>query len=160
LQFPICYDFMKTGEELEICNLTRRVFNEFNAAYYSEEGARGFYSYVNQYMLSWRSKIDHFVLTAKAQDFIIGMIEIKDHEHMSLFFVEKQFQQRGVGKDLLRRSLSYCLNRKPYISNITVNSTPYAIFIYEKIGFYQIGPERAENGIYFTPMALDIRLYP
>lgn len=151
------YDLMRAGDETEICDLVIRVFNEFNAVQYPEEGIRAFYNYVNPYMLKKRSNADYFIYTAKSENHIAGMIEVKESEHISLMFVDKKFHRSGVGRNLMMHALLECQERKPDMLTITVNSSPFAVGIYEKYGFCIAGPDRTENGIYYTPMMLDIK---
>lgn len=154
--YQFVYDLMKLGEESAVCSLVGRVFDEFNAKQYSEEGIRGFYHYINPSMLIRRSQANHFVCTAKTEKRMVGMIEVKAYAHISLLFVDRQFHGRGVGRNLIRTALLKCRNKKPDVENISVNSSPFAVPIYEKFGFCIMGPDRTENGIYFTPMVLDI----
>lgn len=35
---------------------------------------------------------------------------------------------------------------------MTVNSSPYAVPVYEKLGFHATGSEQTVNGLRFTPM--------
>jgi len=61
------------------------------------------------------------------------MIEVREERHITMFFVEKEFQGTGVGQELLRRALAICLRRNPKLSKITVNSSPNAVKIYERL---------------------------
>lgn len=148
---------MATGEESEICDLVIRVFDEFNRSEYSEEGIRGFYSYVSPFMLSKRTRLNHFVLTAKVDHQIAGIIEVCDFDHISLLFVDKPFQQRGIAGILMEKALRHCQQERQDKTSITVNASPYAVSIYKKLGFYITGTDRTQNGIFFTPMKLDFK---
>jgi len=154
LSSPISCDLMKAGDESQICELVIRVFNEFNASLYSDEGVRGFYSYANPYELAKRSKENCIVFSAKADGRFIGMIEIRDYEHISLLFVDRDFHNKGIGRRLLKSALSQCRVQKPDMVMLTVNASPYAVNIYKKLGFSVAGTDRTENGIFFTPMLL------
>ena len=44
----------------------------------------------------------------------------------------------------------------PPIRAVTVNSSPYAVGFYKKLGFVPLGPEKQADGIRFTPMRLSI----
>jgi ribosomal protein S18 acetylase RimI-like enzyme len=96
---------MGSEEETGVCDLVMRVFNEFIAPPYSREGVTEFLQYARPDALLYRSQKNHFVLLATAQNRIIGMIEIRDHYHVSMLFVDGSFQQRGVSRELLRRAL-------------------------------------------------------
>ena len=133
---------MKSGEEREVCDLVIRVFNEFVAAQYSQEGVQEFLKYVEPDELKNRCQTNDFVLIAKTQDRIVGMIEIVDHKHISLFYTDKQFQGRGIGKELLKKSLELCFEHNPELSEISVNSSPNAVTAYQESRFSAVSPNR------------------
>jgi GNAT superfamily N-acetyltransferase len=150
------YRLMKRGEEAEVSRLAHQVFDEFVAPQFSHEGVREFQIYSDPHLLLLRSRWNHFVLLAAAEEMIAGMIEVRYDGHVALFFVEGQHQGSGVGGELLRRALEICLIRNPKLSKVTVNSSPNAVGIYERLGFRQAGAERAENRMRFVPMVLDL----
>jgi GNAT superfamily N-acetyltransferase len=153
--------FMEPSEETEVCDLVMRVFKEFIAHQCSQEGVREFLEYIQPEWFLRRSQKNHFVLLATIQDKIVGMIEVRNNRHVSLLFVDKRFQQRGIGRELLQRSLKICkleiaLKRSPELQEVSVNSSPNAIQIYERMGFHQKGSEQVNNGIRFTQMVLEL----
>jgi predicted GNAT family N-acyltransferase len=147
---------MNPGEETKVCNLVSRVFNDFVAPLYDQEGVQEFFKYVEPTLLWQRSQENHFVLVATIRDKVVGMIEIRDYNHVSLLFVDRQFQQRGISKELLRRALETCLQHEPKLAEVSVNSSPNAVQVYERLGFYQKKPEQIKNGIRFVPMVLEL----
>ncbi len=147
---------MIPGEETEVCDLVSRVFNEFVAPGYAQEGIQEFFKYVKPESLLTRFQANHIFLVAVVGDKIVGVIEIRDYDHVSLLFVDPQFQRRGIARELLRRSLATCHRHKPDLAEMTVNSSPYAVPIYEKLGFRQTEPEQVKNGIRFIPMVLKL----
>jgi len=150
------YRLMKTGEEAEVCNLAVRVFGEFIAPCYAEDYVQKFLNYVNPNILRLRSRWSCFVLLATTQNRVVGMIEVRDESHISLLFVDKRFQRRGIGRELMRRGLSICQRRNPELSKVTVNSSPYAVRIYERLGFSREGLEQVKDGAQFAPMVLEL----
>ena len=84
------------------------------------------------------------------------MIEVRDHDHISLFFVDAPFHQRGIGRELVHRALDICRRNRQDLQRIDVNSSPYAVPVYEKLGFRQAAPEQVKNGIRFIPMVLEL----
>lgn len=155
MHLPSC-SFMKPGEEPEINRLVRLVFDEFNKPGYSDEGVKGFYSYVDPLALSSRSRQNHFVLTMKIDQKIAGIIEVSDFDHISLFFVDKSYQHQGIGRSLLESALQHCRQQKNDLKFITVNAAPYAVDIYKRLGFMITGIDKTVNGIYFTPMMRNV----
>lgn len=155
----ISYRLMESGEEAEVCHIVIETFNEFIAPLYSQEGIREFLRYVKPRLFIQRSRANHIVLIAKEQEKIIGMIEVRNYNHISLFYVLQKFQQKGIGKELLHRSIEICLEHKPELLELTVNSSPNAVCIYEKLGFVKAGSEQISKGIIFTPMSLKLENY-
>ena len=49
-------------------------------------------------------------------------------------------------------ALERCLQEKFDLAEITVNSSPYAVLIYERLGFVVQNEEMVKNGIRFIPM--------
>ncbi len=94
------------------------------------------------------------MLVATLKDRIAGVIEIRQHDHISLLFVNKRLQRKGIAKDLLQKALEVMRTAKPDLERVTVNSSRYGVPVYEKLGFHRTGPERTVNGIAFIPMVL------
>lgn len=149
----ISYHKMKTYEINEVSRLVEEVFNEFVAPEYSENGTNTFLDFIKPSSIEGRLKReDCFILTAKHDENIVGAIEIKECSHISLLFVHKNYQKKGIAKNLFLESQKICLKLNPDIRSITVNSSPYALKIYTKLGFKQTAPKKEKNGIRFFPM--------
>jgi GNAT superfamily N-acetyltransferase len=84
---------------------------------------------------------------------IIGVIAVRDYNHIALFFVDTPFQRRGVGRELFRKALEICRCNNLGLSQITVNASPNSINAYESMGFQPTDSEQCVNGIRFVPMA-------
>jgi predicted GNAT family N-acyltransferase len=52
--------------------------------------------------------------------------------------------------------LEISLKRSPELQEVSVNSSPNSIQIYERMGFRQKGSEQVKNGIRFTQMVLEV----
>ena len=154
---PFVYDFLKPGEEDEVIDLILTTFNEFIAPGYSEERVTEFCDYANTKGLKSRAAKNHCTLVAKKDKKIIGAMEIRENNHISLFFVEKGFQKNGVGKDLLKHALKKCFGRNHLLEKITVNASPNAVGAYKTMGFKAEGPEQCINGIQMVPMSFKVR---
>lgn len=142
----------KSGDEIEICNLVARSFNEFIAPEFSEEGIEEFFKYSNPRDFIKRAESGYFSMVAVNNSSIAGMIEIKQNNHLSMLYVDKDYHRRGIAKCLIREALK---NVKPQIeisTDITVNSSRYAVPFYEKLGFLQFDEEKAIYGVIHIPM--------
>jgi predicted GNAT family N-acyltransferase len=71
--------------------------------------------------------------------------------HICLLFVKKEFPRRGIAKRLFYTVLVRCKSEKS-INTITVNSSPYAVEVYHRLGFVDTEKEQTVNGMRFTPM--------
>ncbi|MFC1734715.1 GNAT family N-acetyltransferase [Candidatus Hydrogenedentota bacterium] len=151
----ITYRPMKEGEEEEVCQLVMRVFGEFVAPGYSDEGVASFSSYVTPVAHSRRNKGNHFTLVATESDTIIGMIEFRTNNHVSLMFVDEEWQTQGIGKTLFEKGLAICLEADDAVAKIDVNSSPNAAPIYESLGFRKCANEQTSDGIRFIPMIFE-----
>ncbi|WP_415524777.1 GNAT family N-acetyltransferase [Clostridium sp.] len=101
----------------------------------------------------WLKNISYsFVALHKNE--IVGVIEVRNANHISLLFVKKEYQKMGIAKNLLKISLDKSQNIDNSISEIEVNSSPYAVEIYKSMGFIKIDIEQVVNGIKFIPMKL------
>jgi len=149
---------MRDGEEQEAADLIQRVFREFVAPEYVPEGVDFFLDYITPANIGRRnSEGNHIALTAKIDGKIIGFIEIGNWNHICLFFVDKQHHNRGIARGLLRETVRSC--REKGTGEIDVNSSPYAVPVYERLGFVRTDSEQTRNGIRFVPMKLDVRMH-
>jgi len=143
---------METGEEAAVCDLVVRVFNKFVAPCYSAEGIQRFLTSSSPERLRKRIQRGDLVLIALDKNTIIGVIEIRNSNHISRLFVDENYQGKDIARKLFHRALTTCLDRSPLISEITVNSSPNAVPAYEALGFQQTGPEHIGDGIRSIPM--------
>ena len=156
MDIPISYRQMKSGEETAACELVIHVFNTFVAPGYAPRGVREFLKYVNPDAMRERSDGSHFTMIALVKQKIVGVIEMRTLNHVSLLFVDPQYQRLGISRELLHRSIKVCRDHEPGLTDISVNSSPYAVPIYEKLGFVQQQSEQVINGIRFVPMQLPL----
>ena len=148
------YRPMLAGEEDAVHELVARVFAEFVGPGYSAEGQREFLTCIQPNALLQRAQAGHLSLLALVQGELVGVIEIRDYEHVSLLFVEAHFQRRGIARGLLRSGLRHCLDVKPSLTRVSVNSSPDAVAAYEHLGFHRVGPMEVRHGIEYVPMVL------
>ncbi len=147
----ILYRPMRDGEAVEVFNLVKAGFDEYVRPDMTEEGAKEFFRAAHQ-MIYDRSA-EHVILVAQSTAGLVGMIDVRAHNHICLFFTAKAHQRKGVGRRLLELAIKECFSRSPEGSNIDVHSSPYAVPIYEKLGFVAFKPEQLVNGIRFVPMS-------
>lgn len=138
----------------EAMELVKAVFMEFEAPDYSEQGIQEFLKFID--MERVRKQIETSLLTLWAcfnGQRVIGVLGVETRGHVCLLFVSGDFHRQGIAKALLERGLGVFCHKK--FAQITVNSSPYAVKAYERMGFVSAQPEQCINGIRFTPMTLD-----
>lgn len=138
----------------EAIGLVNRVFSEFVAVDYSEQGRRTFSDYL-------KSKLDEVsaditsghkrMWACRECGEIIGVLAIRDASHVSLMFVDKRHHRKGIARQLMGHALEE-IERNEEITEMTVNSSPYAVKVYERLGFEKTGEQQEKDGIIFTPM--------
>lgn len=150
----ISYRMLKPGEESAVASLVIDVFNEFVAPLFAEEGIEEFNRYTSAEDIAGRIDNGNMLLVAEAEDEIVGIIEVRENNHVGWLFVDKRFQRTGVGRHLLKRAVELCRQRDHTVNRIPVNSSPNAVAAYRRFGFHAIEDEKTVNGIRHTPMEL------
>ncbi len=125
-------------------NLVLQVFMEYEAPDYIEEGINTFKNF-----LSDREQTDKLEMYGAFEGAaIVGVIASRnDGCHISLFFVDGKHHRKGIGRLLFNTLLKNTASEQ-----ITVNSSPYAVEIYKRLGFVSTNSEQTTDGIRYTPM--------
>jgi ribosomal protein S18 acetylase RimI-like enzyme len=143
------------GEVKEILDLVHICFDEFVAADCNEDGIKFFYQFLQKDEFIKRNINETFTLTAKnVKDQIVGMIEVRNDGHICLLFVSKEFQQKGISKQLFSKAKELISKKASDKVKMTVNSSIYAVDIYKKLGFIIVGNMKTINGISFVEMEI------
>lgn len=138
----------------EAIALVNKVFAEFVAPGYSQQGRDTFQNYlkIKDEELARDMESGHKKMWACYRDGqIVGVISTRDNSHISLLFVDKDFQRQGIARRLLEVALSD-IRMQPDAGQVTVNSSPYAVEAYEHLGFTRTGEQQEKDGIVFIPM--------
>lgn len=133
-----------TAEEIpQALELCWRVFSEFEAPEYSEEGIAAFRACLDD---TERNRKMNFY-GAFDGDTLVGVLSMRSPQHISGFFVDCAYHRRGIGRQLFEAM------RKDYFKQeFTVNSSPYAVEVYRHLGFVPTDTEQLANGLRFIPM--------
>lgn len=150
------YRLMHPTDVQDVSELVSHVFDELLASEYPPEGIQEFHRYIQPTALLARSQANHFTFVSVAHDCIVGMIEVRDYNHISLLFVAQQYHGQGIARTLWHKALQVCQRNEPELSQVSVNASGYAVPFYEKIGFYPVGDKQVKNGISFIPMVLKV----
>ena len=125
------------------CALALEVFNRFEAPEYSAEGIAEFNAFLNDSDTICRMPFYGAFDGGK----LVGVLAMRQSQHISLFFVKEDYHRRGIGRLLFDSMRQDCENQ-----TFTVNSSPYAVGFYERLGFIAESGEQITNGIRYTPM--------
>lgn len=143
---------IKLKDLKEALALVRRVFLEYEAPDYNDEGITEFmkfieYTAIKQELIKGRFRM----WTCVDGEKIVGVLASRSPCHISLLFVDGAHQRKGTAKALLDKLIDFYKANYDY-REITVNSSPYAVNIYHKLGFIDTDVEQTVNGIRFVPM--------
>jgi len=148
----IIYRVAYESEWNDAMNLAWRVFMKYDAPDYSEEGINNFREFItDEGLYSMFIKGTYQVFVAVLNSEIIGVISVRNNNHISLLFVDDRFHKQGVGTGLVERLGEY-LFREMGQTSLTVNASPYGVGFYHKIGFVDTDTEQTLAGITYTPM--------
>ena len=136
-------------EKDEALLFVKKVYIESKDESYSEKGIETFCNFIGNKEITKSFK----VYGAFEDNVLKGIIATdRRKRHISLFFVDKGSQGKGIGKELM----SVIVNNNGN-SYITVNSSRYGVPIYENIGFVKMEEEKEQDGLKFTPMKLILK---
>ena len=146
---------VRDDETEEAMALAWQVFSEFEAPEYSDEGVAEFRRYIRPSAIrTLRQNGVLYLLGAYEEAALLGILAYKPTGHISLLFVRTQHHRKGIAKALFATFLARC--QKAGVSALDVHASPYAVPVYEKLGFAATAPQRLENGILYVPMRRDL----
>jgi GNAT superfamily N-acetyltransferase len=135
-------------------DLVWTVFLEFEAPDYSSQGIEEFKKFI-----SYNSMIEQFEKEelsfwgCTVTKELAGVIATRGDNHICLLFVKKEFHRKGIAKRLFQE----VFESQKSLDYITVNSSPYAVEVYHRLGFVDIDKEQTVNGMRFTPMVYKLK---
>lgn len=92
-------------------------------------------------------------LVAVIEHQLVGVLGIRDGQHLLHLFVAGSFQRRGIARALWSRARSDLLAGTGGVT-LVVNSSVYAVPVYERFGFKAKGPPVQGAGVTYVPMQL------
>ncbi len=127
----------------------------YEAPDYSVRGVHNFRNFVRDPLLKKMFTYGEYIAIGAFSDRrMVGIIGVRNTNHISLLFVDRDYHRNGIASSLIDRYVRDA--KKKGITYVTVNSSPYAVDFYHKIGFVNITDEVEKDGIKFTPMRLEI----
>lgn len=147
------YGPYELGQEKAITDMIWEVFCEFEAPVYSEEGIKIFKEFISSERLASDIRNNGFrIYCCFEADVLVGVIALRNLSHISLLFVKKSHHRRGIAKELLNLAIADILRYNPEAKELTVNSSPYAVEVYNRLGFTATDTMREKSGIIYMPM--------
>lgn len=124
--------------------LVLSVFMQYEAPDYSEQGIRTFTDFINN-----KEATDNLQMYgAFMNGELVGVIATRNSgNHIALFFVDSKYHRQGIGRKLFEKAAAVST-----ADNITVNSSPFAVAVYQKLGFVPDCGEMLTDGLRYTPM--------
>ena len=132
--------------------LAWKTFLRFEADVYTPEGVKNFENFITDSTLHRMFVMGAYqMFVALDGKKIVGMITLRDNAHISLLFVDEEYHRRGIGRALIQYLANYLLTELQ-VGRVTVNSSPYVVQFYHKLGFKDLRPQEHRDGITYTPM--------
>lgn len=151
-EIPYEVRFADQDDWEEAMGLAWKTFLDFEADDYTMEGVRSFEDFITDSGLRRLFVMGRYqMMAAYDQGRIVGMITLRNEMHISLLFVDKNYHRHGIGRALMKSMADY-VKKELSKPRITVNASPYGVAFYHRIGFKDLGPERQQDGIRYTPM--------
>ena len=127
----------------------------YEAPDYSVRGVHNFRNFVRDPLLKKMFTYGEYIAIGAFSDRrMVGIIGVRNTNHISLLFVDRDYHRNGIASSLIDRYVRDA--KKKGITYVTVNSSPYAVDFYHKIGFVNITDEVEKDGIRFAQKRLEI----
>lgn len=151
-EMPYEIRFACQNEWEEAMGLAWKTFLEFETNDYPLEGIRSFEDFITDSGLKRMFDMGKYqMMVAFDQGKMIGMITLRNEMHISLLFVDERYHRHGIGRALIQKMADYVKSELGK-SRLTVNSSPYGVGFYHRVGFRDLGSEKQQDGIIYTPM--------
>ena len=136
-------------------HLAEEVFMQFEAPVFTQRGIDSFRDFL------WGKRVREMLRDGSMKVWccysgneLIGMLSLRDGEHISLAFVKGDHHRQGAGRMLFAEAKKYALAMgRQYI---TVNASDHGIPFYRAMGFRETDMQLDTDGIIYTPMEAKI----
>jgi predicted GNAT family N-acyltransferase len=147
---------MSASDSNAVSRLILTLFDEFIAPGYSKKARKTFRWQTRRQTRCQELMAGEMRLVAVTDSELVGVIGVRDVSHVHWLWVRKDWHRRGVASILMANVIAEIRRKKPDAASITLNSSPYAMPVYLRLGFRIVGEEFDEKGLICTPMALDL----
>jgi len=134
----ITIEVLQENDIAEYSKLINEVMEEFNKE--EIDGFQRWFASVEGITLRKETgfddgSFDTVQFVAKHDGKIVGVLEVESKQLIQSFFVKKEFQNKGIGKMLLKHSIDFLTEKSFEVSGYNVLSSDYALNIYKSFGF-------------------------
>jgi ribosomal protein S18 acetylase RimI-like enzyme len=148
---------MSAGDSRAVSRLILTLFNEFVAPGYSKEARKTFRRQTRRQSRCKELRPGEMRMVAMSGGELVGVIGVRDVSHVHWLWVRKDWHCRGVARSLMAHVIAAVCEQRPDVVSITLNSSPYAIPCYLRLGFQISGDKVDQKGIICTPMQLRLK---
>ncbi|MCR5774800.1 MAG: GNAT family N-acetyltransferase [Lachnospiraceae bacterium] len=152
--------FLSKTEYSAAMDLCWRVFSDSEAEITGSEGRESFRRFITDDTLHTIFLNGGFpMIAAYDGNGMIGVAALRYGPHLSLLFVETAYQHRGVGSAMLDYLREWLLDVPGRFggSRLTVNASTTGTGFYHRLGFKDTGERKYKDGIFSTPMELELQ---
>lgn len=141
-------------EEASAINALIRSVSHFFTLHPDGIGAEKFFESISPQATESNMRASNFRYSVLEIDgSMAGVVAIRDNKHLFHLFVSEAYQRRGYAKMLWHHARDEAI-ALGNMGEFTVNSSAYAVPVYESFGFVATGPRVEADGIAFVPMKL------
>ncbi len=148
------YRPLKQEEILPALHMVWDVFSQDVAPDYTPEGVEAFRSFIlyDNIEQLW---VNHqlYLFGAIDKNEVVGVIALQPNGMIRLFYVRKDRQGQGIGKQVFQMAYNCCVQDLK-VTKIFVQAAPKAVDKYLHLGMVQTGPLQSENGKQYVPMEM------
>jgi ribosomal protein S18 acetylase RimI-like enzyme len=138
-----------------ISSLIRNLAKEFIAHEFSEEAASALLGSMDDPAIRGYIESGYRYHVAEEDGELAGVAAVRDNSHLYHLFVSERFQGQGLARRLWEIAKTASLSAgNPGV--FTVNSSRYAVSMYENFGFVRQSEEVNCLGVICIPMKLDL----
>jgi GNAT superfamily N-acetyltransferase len=135
-------------------DLVWSVFLEYEAPDYSSQGIEEFKKFIACDSLMEQFEREEISFWGcKVNNDLAGVIATRGSNHICLLFAKKEYHRKGIAKRLFQE----VVKSQKSLNSITVNSSPYAVEVYHRLGFVDTDKEQNVNGMRYTPMVYKLK---
>lgn len=144
---------LEAGDIPAVAALLRELAREYIVHESSPEGAATFLAENNEMGVRGFLARGHVYHVALVEGALAGFVAVRDNSHLFHLFVGKRWHRRGIARRLWEVARAAALARGGD-GSFTVNSSNYAVPVYEAFGFVRVGPTQCAKGLFYNPMRL------